>query len=44
LQKPFQEVYAHLDDEKQARNRERKKQALLKLMKEVPVETHEGGS
>ena len=37
LQKPFQEVYAHLDDEKQARNRERKKQALLKLMKEVPV-------
>jgi len=37
MQKPFQEVYAHLDDEKQARNRERKKQALLKLMKEVPV-------
>jgi transposase len=37
MQKPFQEVYAHLDDEKQARNRERKKQALLKLMKAVPV-------
>ncbi len=37
MQKPFQEVYAHLDDEKQARNRERKKQALLKLMKELPV-------
>jgi transposase len=37
LQKPFQEVYAHLDDERQARNRERKKQALLKIMKEVPV-------
>jgi transposase len=37
LQKPFQEVYAQLEDEKQAKNRERKKQALVKLMKEVPV-------
>jgi transposase len=37
MQRPFQEVYAHLDDERQSRNRERKKQALMKLMKELPV-------
>lgn len=35
MQQPFQEVYAHLESDRLARNRERKQQALQKLLKEA---------
>ena len=37
MQKPFQEVYAQLESEQLAKNRERKKEALKKLLKEIPL-------
>jgi transposase len=37
MQQPFQEVYAQLENERLAKNRERKKEALKKLLKEVSL-------